>query len=466
MKLMKVQEEALKRSAGMRGFGFFMEMGLGKTLTDQVELQRSVFDMNLIDRSLVICPNSFKGGWVRDAEKWDMPVDQCIWDSGSPHMDAWMRRKVNKPRQLLINYEAIRSASTMAWLKNYFDGMRVKTTFDESIQLKQHDSQQTMAGIEIGKMSDMIRCLSGKPTTQGPHDLWGQLRAMREIDGSVYYAFKNRYTKKGGFKGKQVVGTRNERGLQMLLEPIAFYATKADWSDIPPKLFTQREYRMTPKMQAQFDEMYNDFVLFLSDAGDDYVAVDAAITKYIKLAQIQAGFIIKEDHSVVELVEPKDNPRVKLLREIIDQTTGKVLIPYHHKYVREILVKAFKDLNPAVLRGGMNPAEIDAEKDQFNDDPACRVMFLQTKASKYGHTLLGGPEPENHCSTMVFFENTYSLDDRSQIEDRNNRWGQLGDHCLYIDLCGTILDLRMTAALAGKEDMFQSIFSALRSAPR
>lgn len=461
MKLMDVQTEALKRSSGLRGFGFFMEMGLGKTLTDQVEFQRSVFDMNLVNRSLVVCPNSFKGGWVKDAEKWGIPVNQCIWDSGSPHMAAWMRKESKQPRQLIINYEAIRSESTMRFLKDYFQGYHVKTTFDESIQLKQHDSQQTMAGIEIGKMSEMIRCLSGKPTTQGPFDLWGQLRSMREIDGCNFYEFRGRYTKMGGFKNKKAVGVRNPRGLQFLLDPITFYATKADWSDIPPKLFTKRQYTMTPKMQAQFDEMYNDFVLWLDLAAEDFVEVDAAITKYIKLAQIQAGFIIRDDKSIVELVEPKDNPRIKLLLEVIGETTGKVLIPYHHKYVREILVKALGHLNPAVLRGGMTPAELEAEKDRFNGDPLCRVMLLQTKASKYGHTLLGGPEPENHCSTMVFFENTYSLDDRSQIEDRNNRWGQLNT-CLYIDLVGTLLDDRMTEALQLKEDLFQLVFSDLR----
>src|SRR5690606_32461854 len=108
--------------------------------------------------------------------------------------------------------------------------------------------------------------------------------------------------------------------------------------------------------------------------------------------------------------------------------------------------------NPAVLRGGMTVAEQDAEKDRFNNDPKCRIMFLQTRASKYGHTLLG--DAANRCSTMIFFENTYSLDDRSQIEDRNHRWGQDADHCLYVDLCGTVIDMRMTEALAAKEDMF------------
>lgn len=463
MELMEVQKEAKRRSAGKRGFGYFMEMGLGKTLTSQSDFLDQV-DAGLSDRGLVVCPNSFKSGWVEDTNKHKLGINQCVWDSGSSHMAAWLRRDSNAPRQLIINYEAIRSPDVMKFLELYFKDRSVFTSFDESIQLKQYDSQQTKQGIEIGKMSRFIRCLSGKPTTQGSHDLWGQLRAMREITGHNYFAFKNNFTQSGGFKGKKVIGNKNEEELQELLRPIAFYAKKADWSDIPPKLFTQREYLMTKEMRSMFDSMYQEFVLWLND--EEFVEVDAAITKYIKLAQIQAGFIIDETGKVHELVTPKNNPRIRLLRDIVDtEIVGKTLVPYVFKYTRETLMSAFGDLNPAYIRGGMTPDEIDFQKRRFNEDPSCRIMFLQTRASKYGHTLLGGAEPENRCSSMVFYENTYSLDDRSQIEDRNNRWGQTADHCLYIDLIGTIVDMNMVKSLVDKEERFQSVFNPLRTRP-
>jgi len=63
---------------------------------------------------------------------------------------------------------------------------------------------------------------------------------------------------------------------------------------------------------------------------------------------------------------------------------------------------------------------------------------------------------------MLFFENTYSLDDRSQVEDRIHRHGQTSDSCLYIDLFGTSLDYRVNAALQRKEGIFQSVFRGVR----
>jgi hypothetical protein len=59
---------------------------------------------------------------------------------------------------------------------------------------------------------------------------------------------------------------------------------------------------------------------------------------------------------------------------------------------------------------------------------------------------------------MIFYENTYSLDDRSQLEDRNHRIGQLGSGNMYADLIGTPLDKSAALALQRKESVFQSVF--------
>jgi hypothetical protein len=202
--------------------------------------------------------------------------------------------------------------------------------------------------------------------------------------------------------------------------------------------------------------MEDDFVLWLNET--DVVTVDAFITKYIKLAQIQSGFIIQEDGTTTELVPPEKNPRFNLVKEIIDEVSGKVVVPYVHRYTLGLLQRALAEYSPAFIMGGMTPEGIQAEKDKFNNNSMCRVILAQTRATKYGHTLLGG-EGLDRCSTMVFAENSYSLDDRSQIEDRIHRHGQTADSCLYVDVWGTPLDHRITAALQAKESISQAVFS-------
>lgn len=458
-----VQTAALGASRNRYGFGWFMEQGLGKTYTDWLEFQRLV-EAHEVSRKVVLAPNSFKSGWGDEAEKWGFETDVHVFESGSNTNALFLKKKWKAPPTIVVNYEAIRSDATQELLTEFMMGANngAMITADESIQLKGFDTQQTVAAIQLAKRARYRRILTGKPIVQGPHDLWGQMRFIGALENKPYYAFKTAFCRMGGFKAKQVVGAQNEEILAELIEPHVFRATKADWTDLPPKVYTIRDYKLSPELLSMYRSMFDDFVVWLESG--EAVTVEAAITKYEKLTQIQAGFIINEQGDTRELVPPTKNPRVGLLKDLIaTEVVGKVAIPYRHRYVRGMLADQLAVLRPAAIAGGMTPEEIQSEKRRFNEDPECRVILLQTSAAKYGHTLLGGPEPENHCSTMIFFENTYSGDDRSQIEDRPHRHGQLGSVMSYFDLSGTSMDKAMLKAQATKEAIFQAVFKNIRS---
>ena len=99
-----------------------------------------------------------------------------------------------------------------------------------------------------------------------------------------------------------------------------------------------------------------------------------------------------------------------------------------------VLIKALAKYDPAWIKGGMKPDEVEEQKTRFNNDSNCRIILAQCDAARYGHTLLAGPADEDRCRTMIFFENSYSADTRDQIEDRIHRRGQTGEYVLYIDL--------------------------------
>jgi len=458
-KLDPVQIAARAKSKGRKGFGYYMEMGLGKTLTALDEFEELV--PSGVTRMISVCPNSFKSGWREEVEKHGLDADVHIWESGSDTNSSFLARRYNRPPLLVINYEAIRKEQVRATLIRWMDIKPTYLAFDESIQLKRHDSQQTVGGHNLARSAAVVRLLSGKPTTQGPHDLWGQIRTIGLAEGRNFYAFRGMFCRMGGWKGKQVIGAQNEDILAEMLDPHVFWAKKQDWlPDLPEKSYTIREYEMSAEQRRQYASMERDFVLWLNDS--DVVTVDAAITKYIKMAQIQAGFIISEDERVTELVAPDANPRINALLDILrDEIQTKVIVVYIHRYSFEILSRALRDFNPAHIKGGMEPHEIEHQKRRFNDESSVRVILVQERAGKYGHTLLGEQGTRNGCYSTVFFENSYSLDDRSQIEDRNHRRGQR-NAVLYIDLVGTSLDKNVVRALQRKEAIFQSVFSKLR----
>jgi SNF2 family DNA or RNA helicase len=458
MKLDPVQVEALKFGEGKRGVGYFLEMGLGKTLLALEEFRRA----NLT-RLVVVAPNSFKRGWADEIEKHGFAFDVHVFVSGSKNNDKWLAKRYAAPPVLVVNYEAIRSPAVllkiMAW-------MRIKPTMlvlDESIQIKTHDSLQTKAALSLAAEATLVRLLTGRPQTQGPHDLYPQLRAIGLCQGQRFWAFRNTFCAMGGWENKQVVGVKNADALARLMAPVVFQALKSDWlPDLPRKDYAIRYYEMSGEQAAQYKQMRDEFLLELESK--EVVTVDVAVSKYEKLSQIQCGFILREDGVAQELVRPERNPRLLALFETLEAVEGKAIIIYRHRYTFDILYLYGGFGTPAYIKGGMRPEEIARQKDRFNNDPECRILLGQCESTKYGHTLLGGEHARDHCSTMVFFENSYSLDTRTQVEDRIHRRGQRGENVLYLDLAGTELDRRVVRALQQKEDLYEAVFSKLRVA--
>jgi SNF2-related domain len=459
MQLAPVQLEAITRADGRRGFAYFMEMGLGKTLTVLTEF-RIMRKCRSVERLVVICPNSFKGGWGDEIDKHGFrDLFPLVYESSRK------QHILPEDNVLIINYEAARTPAGTAMIVRFTSGHDCYLALDESIKLKNKSAKQTEA--IVGKdhkrypkpglvtLFKVVRVLSGKPMTQGPHDLWAQLKAIGAMPLS-YWGFKARFCMMGGWMDKQVIGILNEDLLRKMIEPVSFLAKKKDWlQGLPTKVYTTRRYPLGPVLQKHYDEMEEDFLTYIEG---ELFSVQVAIAKWEKCSQIQCGFIL-EGGWATDIVTPEANPRLQLLKEILDEeVTGKAVVVYRHKHVGQMLYEALLlwGANPAWIRGRMTPTEIDYEKQRF-DTPGSRIMLLQAEAGKYGHTLLG--TPDDPCSTMIFFENSYSLDTRSQIEDRIHRMGAVAESCLYVDLSGSDYDAGIARALQRKEKMFLLIFN-------
>lgn len=104
-----------------------------------------------------------------------------------------------------------------------------------------------------------------------------------------------------------------------------------------------------------------------------------------------------------------------------------------------------------------NGRDVTSEKARFNNDPSCRAIIVQTTAGKYGHDLSG--IKGNRCSTMVFYENTYSLDDRQQIEMRNTSAFQDWTN-VYLDFVSSPVERRAIDAHTKKESLVTAVLGA------
>jgi hypothetical protein len=464
----------LEFSKDKPGVGWFAEQGLGKSLMALAEFDQLVRE-GKADRMIIIAPNTFKQGWADEIVKHGFDFDVHVFRSAKRDAATEFCGLVHKhPPVMIFNYEAARMPKVLAGIIKWASRGRTYLAIDESIQIKSPPtkSQQTKAVHALAAWSPhtneplnvrFVRILTGRPTTQGPHDLWGQLRVIGLVQSQNFYAFRGRYCVMGGFKAKQVLAAQNQDQLAEIMAPVVFQAKKKDWlPTLPDKRMTIRDYEMSGEQKRQYKSMEEEFLLEIESG---IVTVDVAIAKYAKLAQIQAGFIYDEQGVARELVDPSENPRLNLLLSILeDEVQGKTVVVYRHRAMLPVLIRALAQYDPAWIKGGMKPDEVEEQKARFNDDPDCRLILAQCDAAKYGHTLLAGPAEEDRCRTMIFFENSYSADTRDQIEDRIHRRGQTGEYVLYMDLSGSDLDHRIVRALQVKDALYRSVFRNLKVA--
>ena len=467
-----VQIAALDFAQGKQGVGWFLEQGLGKTLIALTEFS-FLYQTGKVDRMIVIAPNTFKKGWLDEIVKHGFQFDVHIWRSTKKTAAAdWLNGRHDKPPVLIINFEAARMPGVNRALQIWAARGHAYLAIDESIQIKGHKSAQTKAIHKLAQWSPFtgetmlcryVRILTGRPQTQGPHDLWGQLRAIGLFRETNFYAFRGAFCVMGGWQDKEVIRAKNTEALARAMEDSIFQAKKADWlPGLPRKDQTIRDYKMSDDQQRQYNQMEKQFLLEIEEG---VITVEVAIAKYAKLAQIQTGFIYDEERIVHELVKPEENPRLNLLIQILEEeVAGKCCIVYRHRAILPVLIKSLVAYDPAWIKGQMKPDETSEQKARFNEDPHCRVILLQCDAAKYGHTLLGGPRDEDKCRTMIFFENSYSADTRDQIEDRIHRRGQTGEYVLYVDMSGSDLDRRIVKALQRKDELYRSVFKQLKQA--
>lgn len=454
----RAQFEALEKGWDKPGFNFYMEQGLGKsaTLLANFVLLRQAGKAR---RMIVVVPNSFKGGWAEEIQKEGVVCPTFIWQSGQTDK---FKRFITENQEwiLIINWEAMYNFTDALGAEVVQNGHLLIVAADESIKLKNPKANWTKAVLWLGSHAGWTRNLSGKPLTQGSHDLWSQLKFCKFIKKMNYYAFRNRFCTMGGYMNKQVVGAQNQDELSRILKDTSFLARKVDFTDLPAKLEPVTiPVELRGDQLRAYKQMERQFLTEIIEADKDRqkITVDMVLTRDIKLRQIMSGWIYDDENNVKELMDFEDNHRFKMLDEILtEQIVGKAVIVAWYRPTIERLKRSFTKMGyePQVIRGGMTTQEIDDQKAAFNTSDSTRVMIVQQVSAKYGHTLLG--TEKQPCSSMLFFEQSYSLDDRSQIEDRIHRYGQIWP-CSYFDFVAGKLDRAVIRALQRKESVAAAI---------
>jgi SNF2 family DNA or RNA helicase len=224
------------------------------------------------------------------------------------------------------------------------------------------------------------------------------------------------------------------------LQP-AIRFTKDECLDLPPMVYVKREVDMTPQQKKYYKELKSKMVM--QAAGEQITAANAAVNMN-KLLQISSGAVYTDTGDSLEFDITK---RYKVLREVIDESSKKVLVfvPFRHT-IQLLTDKLRKDgITTEVINGDVPaPKRTDIFKRfQEQDDP--KVLVIQPQSAAHGVTLTA-------ANTVVWWSPTSSLETYAQANARVHRSGQ-DQKCTVVHLQGSYVERRVYSLLDNRLDV-------------
>jgi SNF2 family DNA or RNA helicase len=449
------QMTALEKGWKETAYGYFMEMGTGKSKVI-VDTAAMLYDAGKIDGLLIIAPKGVYNNWYRKEIPEHIPAHLdtrvAIWRA---KLDKKTKNAINNLFTtshnldiLIMNIDAVITENGAMVAEKFLLGHGAMMVVDESTTIKTPTAKRTKKIIELGKRAKYRRILTGSPVTKSPLDIYSQCAFLNPhfLGFSSYYTFRRRYAvtqnqNYGGPNFIQVVGYQNTTELAETLNEFTYRVTKDECLDLPDKIFMRREFDMTPEQKKVYEEMRRTAIAFLEE---EEVSATSVITQLLRLHQISCGFFPTDEGEVL----PLKNFRMPELLSALEEIEGKVIIWANYRHdifaLSELLKKEFGKDSYVTYFGDTTDDERQSAVAAFQDpDSSVRFFLGNTQTGGYGITL-------TEASTVIYYSNNYDLEKRLQSEDRAHRIGQ-NNSVTYIDLvCKGTVDEKIITALRNK----------------
>ena len=437
----KHQKTALDLGGHKKFFGYFMEMGTGKSkvLIDNIGM---LYQQNKINFALIIAPKGVYRNWVQkeipEHMSDDVPVRVIRWVANANKTQTKEMRSVKDPFNgmtiFVMNVEAfstVKGKQAGEWLGRAF-GSRGMIAIDESTTIKNPKAKRTKSLTKIAEAFNYKRLLTGSPITKSPLDIYSQAEFLQKnvLGYDSFYAFQGRYAvlqrkKMGAQAFNQIVGFKNLDELTVKIDKFSYRVLKKDCLDLPEKIYTAR-YVPTTKEQKQMYESIRRHAMVLFEDGE-MTSAPAVITQLLRLQQILSGHLKTDDGEMIYF----PSKRMDALAEIMDEHDGKAIIWSRFRYdiqqIVEMLNKKFGYGSAAAYFGDTSDEERNNIVQNFqNPQQPLRFFVGNPQTAGYGLTL-------TEANLVVYYANDFNLETRMQSEDRAHRIGQK-NNVTYIDL--------------------------------
>lgn len=281
--------------------------------------------------------------------------------------------------------------------------------------------------------------LTGTPTPNAPTDAW----ALAKLIGSPYCtrtftSFREQVMQKIG-QFKWIPRPESLEIVKHVLQPAVRF-TRDECFDLPDTIIQTRHVDLTPEQKKHYQAMLKHFCSSVSV--DTITAVNEAV-KLQKLVQIACGVAYSDDGQTVEI---DASPRVKLVRDIIEEAGEKVIVFVPLTGTLHMLEKELsKEFTVAVVNGEVSATKRSEIFRAFQHDRNPQVLVAHPGTMAHGLTL-------TTASTIIWYGPTNSNETYQQANGRIERIGKKHvSNVIHIE--GTELERKMYERLQNKQKL-------------
>lgn len=383
----------------------FNEAGTGKT-SAAVWAADYLMNLGIIRRVLVICPVSIMySAWQKDIFKTAMHRTCGVAYS----KDAAKRRKIFEEGYdfTVINYDGI-SVIHDAVQAAQFDLIIV----DEANAYKNSSTKRWKMLAKIITPSTWVWMMTGTPASQSPIDAFGLARMISPLRVPRFSTAWRDKVMHQVSRFKWIPKRTAKDDVYYALQP-AIRFTKRECLDLPEVITQTRDVMMTPQASKYYRTLKNQ--LLIEAAGEQVSAVNAAVSLN-KLLQISGGAVYTDNQLIIEF---DVSPRLSVLKEVIDETSNKVVVFVPFTHTIEVVQRYLTEnrISSEVISGKVSAKERSSIIARFQDTDTPRVLIIQPQAAAHGITLTA-------ADTVVFWSPVLSVETYLQCVARIDRIGQ------------------------------------------
>lgn len=372
-----------------------------------------------------------------------------------PHLTCAVLHGANKAKRLkllaqdvdvyILNHDGVKVIGPELAARDDIDVVVI----DELAAFRNSGTDRFKALKKVLQGKTWVWGLTGSPIPNAPTDAWAQCQLIAPERVPKYFSRFRDLTMKQIGTFKWVPRAEALTIVQDAMQP-AIRFKRDECLDLPPTTVTTRHVDLSVEQKKMYADMLNKLQTEFGDG--QILAVNEAV-KVGKLLQICCGVAYGTEKE--EVVIPA-KPRLDVLKEIIDEAEGKVIVFIPLTAALQNVAETLREagVTVEVVHGGVGKAERDRIFRDFQKDPTLRVLVANPKTMSHGLTL-------TEASVIVWFTPVFDNEVYEQACARITRPGQKRN-TLIVHIEGSDIERRCYKRLTEKGNLQGTLLQMIK----